>query len=103
MDWFKEQYLSRLKELGFANVNGRVRKKELLESFLDFYDHGLLEKMQSDINNNNNWLNDVLRRNNRTTHPLRHLYLCSSSEFPFQIFLLKKSNINRLERNLGLV
>ncbi|WNS75660.1 TnsD family transposase [Bacillus sp. DTU_2020_1000418_1_SI_GHA_SEK_038] len=73
LDWFKEQYLSRLKELSFANVNGRVRKKELLESFLDFYGHGLLEKMQSDINNNNNWLNDMLRRNRRTTHPLRHL------------------------------
>ncbi|MGG4507884.1 TnsD family transposase [Heyndrickxia sporothermodurans] len=73
LDWFKEQYLSRLKELGFANVNGRVRKKELQESFLDFYGHRLLEKMQSDINNNNNWLNDMLRRNYRTTHSLRHL------------------------------
>ncbi|MCK6208358.1 TnsD family transposase [Bacillus infantis] len=73
LDWFKEQYLSRLKELGFANINGRIRKKELLCAFLDFYGHDLLENMQSDINNNNNWLNDMLLRNNRTTHPIRHL------------------------------
>ncbi|KAB7668950.1 TnsD family Tn7-like transposition protein [Bacillus sp. B1-b2] len=72
-EWYKEQYLSRLKELGFANVNGRVRTKELLGSLLDFYGPELLEKMQSEINNNNNWLNDILRRSNRTTHPIRHL------------------------------
>ncbi|WP_102272446.1 TnsD family Tn7-like transposition protein [Cytobacillus massiliigabonensis] len=73
LDWFKEQYLNRLKELGFANLNGRIKKKELLCAFLDFYGHELLEKMQSEINNNNNWMNDMLRRNNRTTHPIRHL------------------------------
>lgn len=75
-DWFKNQYLSRLKELGFATVNGRIKQKELLGSFLDFYGHRLLEVMQSDIDNyNNNWLNDMLRRNNRTSHPIRHLLL----------------------------
>lgn len=90
LDWFKEQYLSRLKELGFANVNGRVRKKELLESFLDFYGHGLLKKMQSDINNNNNWLNDMLRRNNRTTHPLRHLLFIQFLGISISDFFIKK-------------
>jgi len=73
LEWYKEQYLSRLKEMGFANVNGRVRTKELLRSLLDFYGPELLEKMQSEINNNSNWLNDILRRSNRTTHPIRHL------------------------------
>ncbi|MFY3791699.1 TnsD family transposase [Ureibacillus sp. MALMAid1270] len=76
LDWFKEQYQSRLKELGFANVNGRIRQKELIGSFLEFYGRGLLEIMQSDIDNyNSNWLNDMLRRNNRTSHPIRHLLL----------------------------
>ncbi|MFT4413449.1 TnsD family Tn7-like transposition protein [Bacillus sp. UMB0728] len=76
LNWFKEQYLTRLKELGFATVNGRIKQKELLRSFLDFYGHRLLEIMQSSIDNyNNNWLNDMLRRNNRTSHPIRHLLL----------------------------
>lgn len=72
-DWFRVQYLSKLKELGFANVNGKIKQKELLNSFLDFYEHGFLEKLQSDIGNNNNWLSDMLWRKNRTSHPIRHL------------------------------
>lgn len=73
LDWFKEQYINRLKEIGLANLNGRIKMKELLSAFLDFYGHELLGNMQSEINNNNNWLSDMLRRNNRTTHPIRHL------------------------------
>lgn len=75
LDWFKEQYINRLKELGLANINGRIKQKELLKSFIGFYGHGFLKRVQSDINisSNSNWLNDMLRRNHRTSHPIRHL------------------------------
>lgn len=90
-DWFKEQYLSRLKELGYATVNGRIKQKELIGSFLGFYGQRLLEIMQSDIDNyNNNWLNDMLRRNNRTSHPIRHLLLIQFLEISISDLFNKK-------------
>ncbi|WP_236717714.1 TnsD family transposase [Rummeliibacillus stabekisii] len=71
--WFKEQYLNKLKELGFANVNGRINQKELQGAFLEFYGYEFLERVQSGIDNNNNWLDDFLHRYNRINHPIRHL------------------------------
>ena len=75
LEWFKGQYINRLKELGFVNINGRIKHKELLKSFINFYGHRFLRMVQSDINfdSNGNWLYDLIRRNNRTSHPIRHL------------------------------
>lgn len=54
LEWFKGQYINRLKELGFANINSRIKHKELLKSFINFYGHRFLRMVQSDINFNNN-------------------------------------------------
>lgn len=77
LEWFREQYLNRLKELGYANINGRIRQKDLLASFVDYYGNDFLKMVQSDIdiNNDYNWLTGMLRRKNKTSHPLRHLLL----------------------------
>ncbi|WP_071396669.1 TnsD family Tn7-like transposition protein [Bacillus tuaregi] len=75
LKWFKGQYINRLKELGIANINGRIKQKELLESFVNFYGHRFLKMVQSDIdfNSNSNWLYEMIRRNNKSSHPIRHL------------------------------
>lgn len=77
LEWFRGQYLNRLKELGFANINGRIKQKDLLKNFVDYYGHQFLKLLQSDIDiySNCNWLTDILRRKNKTSHPLRHLLL----------------------------
>ena len=77
LEWFRDQYLNRLKELGFANINGRIKQKDLLKNFVDYYGHKFLKLLQSDIDiySDCNWLTDILRRKNKTSHPIRHLLL----------------------------
>lgn len=75
LDWFREQYINRLKVLGYANINGNVRQKKLLTDFVDYYGDYLLIILQSGININSEhtWLTDIFRKKSKTTHPIRHL------------------------------
>lgn len=77
LEWFQEQYINRLKDLGYANINGNVKQKELLTDFVDYYGDNLLVILQShiDINSEYNWLAEMLRKRNKTSHPLRHILL----------------------------
>ncbi|WIF95475.1 TnsD family Tn7-like transposition protein [Caminicella sporogenes] len=74
---FKEQYLTKLKEHGLANITGRIKQKELLENFVDYYGDKFLKLVQSDIDihSNYNWLTELVRNNKKTSHPIRHLLL----------------------------
>lgn len=76
-EWFLEQYICKLKELGLANINDRINQKELLARFVDYYGDNLLKILQSDIDPSSswNWLNDIVRRSNKTSHPIRHLLM----------------------------
>ncbi|MBB6215101.1 hypothetical protein HNQ80_001190 [Anaerosolibacter carboniphilus] len=77
LEWFREQYINKLKVLGYANSNGNVKQKELLTDFVDYYGDNLLIILQSYIviNSEYNWLTEIFRRKNKSTHPIRHLLL----------------------------
>ncbi len=79
LEWFREQYMNRLKKLGYANINGNVQQRELLTDFVDYYGDNLLIMLQSpvDINSEYNWLSELLRKKSKTTHPIRHLLLAN--------------------------
>jgi hypothetical protein len=73
--WFCNQYINVLKKIGYASVNGKVKQKDLIRNFKEYYGEELLLLFQSNFNveSENNWLSDLVRRKNKTTHPLRHL------------------------------
>ncbi|MDU1350597.1 TnsD family transposase [uncultured Clostridium sp.] len=75
IEWFRDQYINILMKKGLANVNGKIKQKELLSSFVDYYGDKLLILLQSyiDIHSDQNWLSDLVRRKNKTSHPIRHL------------------------------
>ena len=75
LEWFREQYINRLMDFGYANINGNVRQKKLLTDFVDYYGDDLLIILQSGININSEhtWLTDIFRKKSKTTHPIRHL------------------------------
>jgi len=75
--WFKSQYLNILEEMGIANYNGTINNKELLTAFTAYYGENFLKLMQShvDIYSDSNWLLDIVRRKNKTSHPLRHILM----------------------------
>ncbi len=76
-EWFKLQYINHLKRKGLANINDNIYMKQFLKCFVDYYGDNLLNLMQSsvDINNDFNWLSDMARNKNKTSHVIRHLLL----------------------------
>ena len=77
IEWYKEQYLAKMIEMGFATSNGKVHQKEFIKEFVNYYGEEFLEIVQSrvDVDNDSNWLMDMLRKKNKTAHPIRHLLL----------------------------
>lgn len=75
--WFRGNYINKLIELGFANINGEVKQKQLISRFNEYYGEELLYILQSVVNPNNesNWLSQIVRKHRKTFHPLRHLLL----------------------------
>lgn len=75
LEWFREQYINRLMDFGYANINSNVRQKKLLTDFVDYYGDDLLIILQSGINTNSEhtWLTNIFRKKSKTTHPIRHL------------------------------
>jgi hypothetical protein len=76
-EYFPKQYMALLIENGLATARGRIYQKDLLDSFLFFYGHELLEALDSTIRyeNKQNWLFDIARKNGRGFHPVRHLLM----------------------------
>jgi hypothetical protein len=73
-----KRYYNLLLERGYAYHNGRIRATKLLENFTRFYPTGLLEKLQSPVNDGAKcWLLRFIPKNKITIvqHPLRHLLL----------------------------
>ncbi|MEG6567882.1 TnsD family transposase [Thermoanaerobacterium saccharolyticum] len=77
IEWYKEQYLAKMMEMGFANVNGKVHRKRFIKEFINYYGEVFLDIVQSgvDVDNDSNWLMDMVRKKNKTSHPIRHLLL----------------------------
>lgn len=74
IEWFTKQYINVLIKLGFANFNGRVKQKDLTKSFKEYYGDEFLMLFQSNFDTDSefNWLSDLTRRKNKTSHPIRH-------------------------------
>ncbi|AFK86117.1 MULTISPECIES: TnsD family Tn7-like transposition protein [Thermoanaerobacterium] len=77
IEWYKEQYLAKMMEMGFANVNGKVHRKRFIKEFINYYGEVFLDIVHSgvDVDNDSNWLMDMVRKKNKTSHPIRHLLL----------------------------
>lgn len=77
MDWFYQQYITKLMGCGMANINGNVRQKELIDDFVSYYDDEFLDIVQSTVNGDNesNWLFMIIRKHRKTFHPIRHLLI----------------------------
>jgi DNA-binding MarR family transcriptional regulator len=64
-------------EMGFATINKSISQKEFIKSFIDYYGEEFLCLVQSEVDadSETNWLMDMLRKKNKTNHPIRHLLL----------------------------
>ncbi|MCT4605732.1 MAG: TnsD family transposase [Marinisporobacter sp.] len=75
----KESVAKKYKELldkkGFLSVNKTIQQKKLYNTFVWFYGKELLSKLESDIDQDDeyNWLKVISRNSKRTVHPIRHI------------------------------
>ncbi|ABN52346.1 Tn7-like transposition protein D [Acetivibrio thermocellus ATCC 27405] len=92
IEWYKEQYLAKMMEMGFATVNGKVYRKRLIKEFINYYGEEFLDMVQSsvDVDNDSNWLMDMIRKKNKTAHPIRHLLLSQFLGISLQDLFNKK-------------
>lgn len=99
LEWIKNRYMNILVNKKFANVNRRIRVKVLLKEFINFYGHDFLELMQVDIDEeaSSNWLTDLVRINQRSASPLKHLLLIRFLGLTFSQFM----NENLLYKPFG--
>ena len=92
IEWYKEQYLAKMMKMGFATVNGKVYRKRLIKEFINYYGEEFLDMVQSsvDVDNDSNWLMDMIRKKNKTAHPIRHLLLSQFLGISLQDLFNKK-------------
>ena len=74
-DKILNKYRNILYSKGLTTSSKRIRQRDLYEEFISFYGKGFLEKMESSIDNDNeyNWLRVITRDLKRTVHPIRNL------------------------------
>jgi hypothetical protein len=75
--WFVKQYLERFKELGYANVNGKVYWDQVTRDFIDFYGLEFLNAVCSNVEDKEQgrWLKEITHSDAKSVYPIRHLML----------------------------
>ena len=75
-DWIRNQYLERIKPLGLVSYSGRIRIAKLLPAIQAHFPKGLLNLLNCPISDGTqNWVINLLRPSQKSTHPLYHLLL----------------------------
>ncbi len=102
IDEIKDKYDYLMYRKGLTNRKGRVNQVELQSQFLNHYGNEFLKILESDLEEDYkfNWLNNIVRKHNKTFHPLRHIllidFLCGNVEkFVSLIKVHVKSDIER--------
>ena len=75
-DWFQRHYEAKLRQKHYASlVSGKVDQAKLQRDFVQYYGNDFLERLQSSLRGESNWLAAMVRKHRRSFHPLRHLLL----------------------------
>ncbi|WP_186431374.1 TnsD family Tn7-like transposition protein [Clostridium sp. BSD9I1] len=71
------RYINLLGQKGFLTISGRFKMKELKEQFLNYYKEGFLQdlNLSIDLYSNCSWLEELLHKRKKMTHPIKHILL----------------------------
>ena len=76
LDWFQRHYEAKLRQKHYASfISGKVDQTRLRQDFVRYYGEEFLERLQSSLRGESNWLAAMVRKHRRSFHPLRHLLL----------------------------
>jgi len=93
-NWFAKQYLERFKELGYANVNGKVYWEQVKRDFIEFYGLEFLNAVYSNAGDKEQgrWLKEVTHSDAKAIHPVRHLMLARFLGIEVEELFIKELN-----------
>ncbi|BDH63603.1 TnsD family Tn7-like transposition protein [Ureibacillus massiliensis] len=70
----RNKYLELLKQKGYANINGFIKRERLYQSFGVKFSDTILELLQSAVTfKESDWLTMVFQKHRKSFHPIRHL------------------------------
>lgn len=76
LEYFQQFYRSKLHTMGYvSSKGGKVHQEKLRNDMNSFYGSDFLERLQSSVDNDVNWLTYITRKHRKSFHPLRHLLL----------------------------
>ncbi|MWC27176.1 TnsD family Tn7-like transposition protein [Paenibacillus sp. MMS18-CY102] len=69
------QYHSLLRNRGYADYNGRIKKSELKADFQTYYGVEYLQYLGCSLEGESHWLARLLRKGRTSVHPIKHILL----------------------------
>ncbi|MFC5732563.1 TnsD family Tn7-like transposition protein [Cytobacillus gottheilii] len=90
LEWFDQKYRNKLANMGLAYYTGRVKQKDWREYFQTIYSEEVLHLFHSPLRGNQDWLSQIVQKNRKSFHPVRHLLVILALELTIEE-IFKKS------------
>jgi hypothetical protein len=84
LNWFDQKYKNKLADLDLAYHTGRVKQKDWREYFLTIYGEDVLHLFHSALRGEQDWLSQIVQKNRKSFHPIRHLLVMSALEMTIE-------------------
>lgn len=70
-----DRYINLLGQKGLLTISGRFKMKELKQQFVNYYKEGFLKELNLsiDLDSNCSWLEELLHKRKKMTHPIKHI------------------------------
>ncbi|MGI8386586.1 TnsD family transposase [Robertmurraya sp. P23] len=77
LEKLRKFYITKLQVMGLATISGRIKWRNLIPSFNNYYGEEILSKFNCSIklDQEDTWIHKMLRNNQTACHPLRHILL----------------------------
>ena len=90
LEWFDQKYRNKLANMGLAYYTGRVKQKDWRKYFQTIYSEEVLHLFHSPLRGNQDWLSQIVQKNRKSFHPVRHLLVMLALELTIEE-IFKKS------------
>jgi len=90
LELFDQKYKNKLANMDLAYYTGRVKQKDWREYFQTIYSEDVLHLFHSPLRGIQDWLSQIVQKNRKSFHPVRHLLVILALELTIEE-IFKKS------------
>ena len=84
LEWFDQKYKNKLANMDLAYYTGRVKQKDWREYFQTIYSGDVLHLFYSPLRGEQDWLSQIVQKNRKSFHPVRHLLVILALELTIE-------------------